>query len=104
MKTIKFRGVTKSGDTIIGDLTHSAITGLPKIWVNGSAVNVDPDSVQMFLGFDKHGNEIFDGDILSDSDGNSVIAHLSPYLLPDSFNPNSIKHIGDSFNAFSLEV
>lgn len=59
MKTIKFRGVTKSGDTITGDLTHSTITGLPKIWVNGSAINVIPDSVAQFDHIDDHGNEIF---------------------------------------------
>lgn len=55
---IKFRGTAKNGDTVTGDLTHT-ITGLPKIWLNGSAIAVDPDSVEIFAGYALNGEKIF---------------------------------------------
>ena len=72
MREIIFRGKRNSGEWVYGSLVYSA-TIQPAIYFevgNGTAkafdwCYVDPDTVGQFVGLcDKHGNKIFEGDIV----------------------------------------
>ena len=57
MKTIKFRGKrVDNGDLIYGDIAHTEIGILMK------GFEVDPESVAQFVGYDKNGAEVYEGD------------------------------------------
>jgi len=60
MRPIKFRGRNDSGKFVYGDLTH--VAGMISI----GGWHVDRKSVAQLVGYDKDGNELYEGDILVD--------------------------------------
>lgn len=84
MTKYKFRGVTKSGDTITGGINYT-VGGEPVIWHNGSAIRVIPDSVAQLVGFDKFGDEVYEGDTVEDIVENRYIADFNGVWQGDNF-------------------
>lgn len=57
MKEIKFRGVkTHGGGYVYGDLSHD----VGHIYINGKRVK--PEPIDQLVGYDKDGEEIYEGD------------------------------------------
>ena len=70
MKKIKFRGVSKCDYLpVFGDLEHYN----NQVYIDDYAVY--PDSVAQFVGYDKNGAEVYEGDdVISDiGEGNALI-------------------------------
>ena len=82
MKEFKFRGRTKSGKFVYGDLIHK--DEIVQIRTNKSYRyhEVDPESVRQFVGRDCDGTEIYEGDTLEDTlYGNTFVVsiHVFPF-------------------------
>ena len=73
MKTIKFRGRDDTGYPHYGDLTHEGKDVLV------DDVEVDPESVAQFIGCDKDGNEIYEGDEIKSHFGQTCRASFRHY-------------------------
>lgn len=71
MKEIKFRGVTPKGETVYGDLTHEG----GHVFIDDKRVN--PCTVDQFAGYDKNGDEVYEGD--------TVIAYDKTYKVKIDF-------------------
>ena len=82
-RLIKFRGKTADGKIIYGDLNHlelrnySGMLNLPSsvqsfIAINGEAV----EDYAQFVGYDKNGKEIYEGDTLIDELEQEYIARI----------------------------
>ena len=70
MKKIKFRGIAKDdGQIVFGDLFHLD----HKIYIENA--EVFSQTVAQFVGYDKAGNEVYEGDaVISDiGEGNALI-------------------------------
>ena len=66
MRTIKFRGQLSNGNFIFGDLVQWGGFEEPRIcsWNNGVIYDIEPESVAQLVGYDKNGEEIYEGDRL----------------------------------------
>lgn len=77
-RQIKFRGRrVKDGGFVYGDYCIG-LHGYPSIRDHETKqyVDVNPDTVAQFIGYDSHGNEVYEGDKLTDSNNNKYIAKL----------------------------
>jgi len=76
MIEIEFRGKrVNNGEFVFGDLIHMTGGRIGIIFDKRvAAVEVKSDTVVQFLGHDSHGNEVYEGDKLTDSQGNTYIA------------------------------
>lgn len=80
MKQIKFRGQLPNGKLVYGDLVQWGGFESPRIcsWDNGVIYDIDPESVAQFVGYDKDGREVYEGDTLTDGEGQFLIK-LKPH-------------------------
>ncbi len=90
MRPIKFRGqVIKDGRFVYGDLfqfkSKTAIcTDVVSFLYekkHSALVEVTPESVAQFVGYDADNAEVYEGDVLIDKDGHEYIATLDSMLL-----------------------
>lgn len=81
MNTIKFRGKDQRGNTFYGSYDQN----MGAIFDNQYAAvyAVEKNSVQQFVGFDSDGRELYDGDNVIDSHGDSYTVRLAPILEND---------------------
>ena len=83
MRTIKFRGRDMTGHFVYGLLTKKRIRHSGEIsWAiatgtrQSEVIPVNENSIAQLVGYDSDGREVYEGDILVDSDGNETPAML----------------------------
>lgn len=81
MKEIKFRGVDlETGEYVYGDFVHyvpmSTFNGI--VDKDGFVREIKFGSERQLVGYDKDGNEVYEGDKLTNADGKIYIAHWEP--------------------------
>ena len=85
-RPIKFRGRTKSGKFVFGEYAQNFMGGKPQICYfdehGWNCTQVDPDSVAQLVGYDKDGNEIYEGDKVVSEYGDEIVARLMDNLPP----------------------
>lgn len=79
MRLIKFRGRARNGEFVYGDLIHS--WGSTSIFDGEHRYTVEPESVAQFIGLDKNGLEVYEGDKLIDDPENEFTAEI--YMRPE---------------------
>ena len=85
MRKIKFRGRhIDTDDFVFGDLIHMSGGRIGIIFDKRvAAVEVVPDSVAQFVGYDKNGREVYEGDVLITRSGFEYQARWYPSHLSD---------------------
>lgn len=87
MRPIKFRGLDiDSGEEVVFDLSDILLDVAGSYSEYIGLHNIAPESVVQFVGYDKHGREVYEGDILQmDWNGKhyEYKAHLSGYATTD---------------------
>lgn len=88
MRQIKFRGRKFDGTIVYGDFVHTVpMSSFPGVVdFEGFVHEVDPESVAQFVGHDKNGREVYEGDTVvlnSDDYPLEYKAHLSGYATGD---------------------
>lgn len=84
MKNIKFRGKDRFGNYVYGGYMRG--TGGTTIVVTEKSVgcvkfvNVDPESVEQFVGLDADGNELYEGNLFAEG-ANTYKAELIPSMI-----------------------
>lgn len=91
MRTIKFRGKVAAecegyaGQTVYGSLIIYALGSTH--WINSledeRGYPVEPDSVAQMVGYDSNGAEIYEGDTLTNTEGENFQACLTDAVLTD---------------------
>ena len=79
MRQIKFRGRTRNGNFVYGDLIQS--WNEASIFDGERRCRVLDDSVAQFVGCDKTGVEVYEGDTLVDELENEFVAEI--YMRPE---------------------
>ena len=78
-RPIKFRGKrVDNGEFVYGDLLHVFNKVYVNIW------QVEPDSVAQLVGFDRDGNEVYEGDIFIVPCGTEIAARFINNLTPNA--------------------
>jgi len=87
MRLIKFRGRTRNGDVYYGGCMQILHTGTTYI-VGGSGggshrkfYRVKPETIQQLVGYDRNGEEVYEGDTLIDDPENEFTAEI--YMRPE---------------------
>lgn len=77
MRQIKFRGMTRRGQLVYGDLIHEFAGSVRIQTADGDNYYVDAESVAQLVGFDNRGEEVYEGDVLIDEYEQEHIAEIS---------------------------
>ena len=80
LKDFKFRGRTKSGKFVYGDLIHKDESVQIRTNKSYRYHEVDPESVSLLVGHDCDGAEVYDGDTLKGLGNNTFVVGL--YVFP----------------------
>ena len=97
MKEIKFRGKTRDGRIVFGDFIRlGEQVCIGNIFCNDEVL---PGSVAQLIGYDKDGNEVYEGDSLTDFEGNTCT--LSIGIMNDETDFIS-DNLGDNFSRLKL--
>ena len=106
MRPIKFRGKDiDSGEVVYGNLIYDAkgTTYITRIKMTDSPCNrVDPESVAQFVGYDKHGREVYEGDILQ-MDWNGVHYEYKAQLIGSAVAENGCYITAKQFSGKELK-
>ena len=78
MRPIKFRGKrVDNGEYVYGDLIQAVtMSSFPGIVVEDVVYDVDPESVTQLIGYDSNGKEVYEGDTLVSTTGETLIEAL----------------------------
>ena len=89
-RPIKFRARGIDGETYFGDVYHfKKVVG---IHVCGDGTfEVIPESIAQFVGYDKDGKEIYEGDKVVSEYGDEIVARLMDNLPPKAKLQEAIK-------------
>ena len=81
MRPIKFRGRDiDTGDFVYGHFAENADGDSLITKDFNVGYQVDPDSVAQFVGYDKNGAEVYEGDLLVDKHGIGYVVRLIPQV------------------------
>ena len=89
-RPIKFRARGIDGETYFGDVYHfKKVVG---IHVCGDGTfEVIPESIAQLVGYDKDGNEVYEGDTVVSEYGDEIVARLMDNLPPKAKLQEAIK-------------
>lgn len=76
-RPIKFRGRTCGNVMVYGDLRHVGSTAV----IDDTAVY--EDSIAQLVGYDRDGNEVYEGDFLVNDNGDGFFAELVGAVITD---------------------
>ena len=79
-RPIKFRGRDIRGRILFGDIRHN--NGVWFMFDGDFWYEVDSDSIAQLVGYDKDGNEIYEGDTVVSEYGDEIVARLIDNLPP----------------------
>lgn len=101
MRQIKFRGKDNRGNTFYGSYDQN----MGAIYDNQYAAvyAVEQNSVQQFVGYDSNGKELYDGDSVFDSHGNSYTVCLAPILENNNGVRRPFSYLPEDFFIFLKE-
>ena len=75
-RPIKFRGIFPGGGLVAyGDLLHTK-HGVFIVNEHGGQMEVNPKSIAQLVGYDRDGNEVYEGDELTDENRFTYVAQL----------------------------
>lgn len=81
LREFKFRGRIKSGKFVYGDLIHKDESVLIRTNKSYRYYEVDPESINLLVGRDCDGAEVYEGDLLEDTfNGNTFV--VSVHVFP----------------------
>lgn len=101
---IKFRGINKRGDAVFGAGVQTTEYDYDILLQNPKECElIQKNTAAQFVGYDKHGIEIYEGDKLLDYDSETVVARLIPFFQFEDVNNAGVYPVGYQFDIFTLK-
>ena len=105
MRQIKFRGRDVDTGRMVYGCFIVGRCGEPCIATNRTAAyEVEPNSVAQFVGHDSNGNEVYEGDKLTDSQGNTYIAKFDSVVERQSNRTPAFRRAPFDFTKEFIEL